>query len=99
MQYYGLDVDVKDYVKKFSPKLMDVINLWCKGSTFAEIIKLTNMFEGELVRNIKRCEEILKQIVDAIKSVGNSNLVKLMKNSLKLLCKGLCFTTSLYIND
>ena len=36
----------EDYVESFRPNLMDVVHSWCKGSTFAHICQMTDVFEG-----------------------------------------------------
>jgi len=40
----GLNED--DYVELFRPHLMDVVHSWCKGSSFAQICQMTDVFEG-----------------------------------------------------
>lgn len=37
-----LDIDEEEYVQKFVPAMMDVVNAWCKGHTFAQICKVSN---------------------------------------------------------
>ena len=36
-----------EYVEKFKPFLMDVVFDWCNGSSFLEICKKTDIFEGK----------------------------------------------------
>ncbi len=42
-----MDVDAEDYVEKFKPSLMDVVYAWCNGASFAQICKMTDVFEGK----------------------------------------------------
>ena len=42
-----LDVDEETYLNAFRPHLMDVVYTWANGSTFAQICKMTDVFEGE----------------------------------------------------
>ena len=42
-----LEVDEDTYVDSFKPFLMDVVNSWCNGSSFAQICQMTDVFEGE----------------------------------------------------
>ncbi len=44
-----IEVDVDEYVSKFKPFMMDVVFAWCKGATFSDICKMTDLFEGELI--------------------------------------------------
>jgi len=39
-----------EYVEQFKPNLMDVVHSWCKGSTFAHICQMTDIFEGIFFR-------------------------------------------------
>jgi ATP-dependent RNA helicase DOB1 len=41
-----LEIDEDKYVEQFKPYLMDVTLAWCKGATFAQICKMTDIFEG-----------------------------------------------------
>uniref|UniRef100_A0ACD6AHF9 Uncharacterized protein n=1 Tax=Avena sativa TaxID=4498 RepID=A0ACD6AHF9_AVESA len=46
-----LDVNVEEYVESTcKPYLMDVIYCWSKGSTFGEVIEMTDIFEGSIIR-------------------------------------------------
>jgi ATP-dependent RNA helicase DOB1 len=41
-----LPMEVEEYVEKFKPHIMDIVYAWCKGAKFADICKMTNIFEG-----------------------------------------------------
>ena len=41
-----LEMDEDNYVDSFKPHMMDVVHAWCKGATFLEICKMTDVFEG-----------------------------------------------------
>ena len=42
-----MDIDIDEYVDGFKPQMMDVVYAWCTGATFAEICKMTDIFEGK----------------------------------------------------
>ncbi|EEC11708.1 helicase, putative [Ixodes scapularis] len=42
-----LCVDEDRYIESFKPHLMDVIYSWSKGASFAQVCKMTDVFEGE----------------------------------------------------
>ena len=46
----SLDLDEDAYVEKFKPFMMDIVHEWCKGATFLNICKMTDMFEGSIIR-------------------------------------------------
>eukprot|EP00494_Astrolonche_serrata_P025162 UN25423 len=79
-------------METFQPHMMDVIHQWCLGKSFAEVVKLAKTFEGEVIRNTRRCEDILRQMMDAVKAIGNSELITKLKESLNLLRRGLAFS-------
>lgn len=41
-----LDLDEDNYVERFKPFMMDVVYAWCKGASFLQICKMTDIFEG-----------------------------------------------------
>ena len=59
------DVDPDDYDEEkllefLNPSMFKVIEMWYDGSTFLDITKKSNMFEGQIIRNIKRLYELLR---------------------------------------
>uniref|UniRef100_A0A8C8K827 Exosome RNA helicase MTR4 n=1 Tax=Oncorhynchus tshawytscha TaxID=74940 RepID=A0A8C8K827_ONCTS len=69
-----LEVDEETYLDKFRPHLMDVVYTWANGSTFAQICKMTDVFEGSIIRCMRRLEELLRQMCQAAKAIGNTEL-------------------------
>ena len=41
-----LEVDEDTYLNQFKPHLMDVVYTWANGASFAQICKMTDVFEG-----------------------------------------------------
>lgn len=41
-----LDIDEDAYVEKFKPFMMDIVFEWCKGASFLQLCKMTDIFEG-----------------------------------------------------
>ncbi|XP_057250043.1 DExH-box ATP-dependent RNA helicase DExH10-like [Beta vulgaris subsp. vulgaris] len=59
----GLDVNVEEYVESTArPYLMDVIYCWSKGANFSEVIQMTDIFEGSIIRLARRLDEFLNQL-------------------------------------
>ena len=44
---------------------------WCSGANFAQICKMTEAYEGSLIRTLRRLNELLKQMAKASKTIGN----------------------------
>lgn len=91
----GLDEDA--YVEQFKPFMMDVVAAWCRGATFGEICKMTDIFEGSIIRCMRRLEELLRQMVQASKSIGNTELENKFSEGIKLIKRDIIFAASLYL--
>jgi len=92
-----LEIDVEEYVKKFKPDLMDVVYAWCQGATFAEICTMTDVFEGSIIRAMRRLEELLRQLVSAAKAIGNSELELKVAEGIIKIKRDIVFAASLYL--
>ena len=53
---------------------MDIMNEWVNGASFLKICSMTSIFEGNLIRYIRRLEELLRQMSCAAKAMGNTSL-------------------------
>ena len=42
-----IELDEEEYIGKFKPFMMDVVFEWCKGASFSQICKMTELFEGK----------------------------------------------------
>lgn len=92
-----LELQEDEYVEKFKPHLMDVVFSWCKGATFLEICKMTDIFEGSIIRSMRRLEELLRQMVQASKTIGNTELEAKFNDGIRLLKRDIVFAASLYL--
>jgi ATP-dependent RNA helicase DOB1 len=63
-----------DYVSSFKMNMVDITLAWCRGATFAEICKMSGLFEGNIIRCLRRLDELLKQLSNAAKAIGNTVL-------------------------
>lgn len=92
-----LTIDVDDYVARFQPQLMEVVYAWCKGAKFSEVCKMTEVFEGTIIRCLRRLEELLRQFAQAAKSVGNDLLEQKFTAGITMLKRDVVFAASLYL--
>jgi ATP-dependent RNA helicase DOB1 len=53
---------------------MDVMKEWVNGASFLKICSMTSIFEGNIIRYIRRLEELLRQMSCAAKAIGNTQL-------------------------
>eukprot|EP00191_Tetraselmis_sp_GSL018_P015096 CAMPEP_0177586164 /NCGR_PEP_ID=MMETSP0419_2-20121207/4917_1 /TAXON_ID=582737 /ORGANISM="Tetraselmis sp., Strain GSL018" /LENGTH=1007 /DNA_ID=CAMNT_0019076019 /DNA_START=41 /DNA_END=3065 /DNA_ORIENTATION=+ len=92
-----LEIDVEEYVASFRPDMIDVVAAWASGSTFREIMKLTDVFEGSLVRAIRRLHEVLIQFSEACYRVGEYDLQSKFEEASEKIKRDVVFAASLYL--
>jgi len=73
-----LDIGTEvDYLKQFQiGEIMNIVKLWMEGASFSTLMKATEMYEGSVIRILRRLEEMLRQMGSAAKSIGNEELEK-----------------------
>lgn len=54
-------------------------------------------FLGSIIRCMRRLEELLRQMVQAAKNIGNTELENKFAESIKLLKRDIVFAASLYL--
>lgn len=94
----GLKVNIEELVEeKFKPHAMRVVYYWMKGRNFSEVCQLSDLFEGSVIRCFRRLEELLRQLITAVKAIGNAELSEKFETGSQKLKRGIAFHTSLYI--
>ena len=58
---------------------------------------LKNIFLGSIIRSMRRLEELLRQMAQASKNMGNAELEAKFSECIKLLKRDIVFATSLYL--
>lgn len=92
-----LELDEETYVGQFKPFLMDVAHAWCEGATFLKVCSMTDIFEGSIIRCMRRLEEILRQLVQASRNIGNTLLEDKFTEAIKTVKRDIIFAASLYL--
>lgn len=111
-----LEMEEDEYVEQFKPYMMDIVAAWCKGCSFGDVCKMTDLFEGfsllynkslcksiiwnyagSIIRCMRRLEELLRQMVQAAKSIGNTELENKFSEGIKLIKRDIIFAASLYL--
>ncbi|KAH3850420.1 hypothetical protein DPMN_092831 [Dreissena polymorpha] len=92
-----LEIDEENYVGSFKAQMMDVVHAWCNGCSFLEICKMTDIFEGSIIRCMRRLEETLRQMVQAAKAIGNTELENKFNEAIRLMKRDIVFAASLYL--
>ncbi|KAJ3481767.1 hypothetical protein NLG97_g7737 [Lecanicillium saksenae] len=92
-----LDVNEEEYVASLKWQLMETVFAWAQGRPFSEICKMTNVYEGSLIRLFRRLEELLRQMAQAAKVMGNDDLTKKFDESLQKIRRDIVAAQSLYL--
>ncbi|XP_050401824.2 exosome RNA helicase MTR4 [Patella vulgata] len=92
-----LEIDEEVYVDGFKPHMMDVVFAWCNGVSFGQVCKMTDCFEGSIIRCMRRLEETLRQLCQAAKAIGNTELENKFAEGIHKLKRDIVFAASLYL--
>lgn len=92
-----VQIDVEAYVNSFRPDVMEAVYAWAKGAKFYEIMQITEVFEGSLIRAIRRLEEVLQQLVLASRSIGEVQLELKFQEAITRIKRDIVFAASLYL--
>lgn len=92
-----VQIDVEGFVNSFRPDIMEAVYAWAKGSKFYEIMEITPVFEGSLIRAIRRLEEVLQQLILAAKSIGETELEAKFEEAVSKIKRDIVFAASLYL--
>ncbi|CUG86853.1 DEAD/DEAH box RNA helicase, putative [Bodo saltans] len=84
---------------KVMPSLMEVTYQWAKGAKFIDVIGLTSAYEGDIVRMMRRLEEMLRQLAGAARSpaIGSLELHDKFLKGIELIKRDIVFASSLYL--
>lgn len=92
-----VQIDVDSFVSSFRPDVMEAVYAWAKGSKFYEIMEISQVFEGSLIRAIRRLEEVLQQLIQAAKSIGETELEVKFEEAVTKIKRDIVFAASLYL--
>ncbi|CAA0833585.1 RNA helicase- ATP-dependent- SK12/DOB1 protein [Striga hermonthica] len=92
-----VQIDVENFVSSFRPDVMEAVYAWARGSKFYEIMEMTPVFEGSLIRAIRRLEEVLQQLIQAAKSIGETDLETKFEDAVTKIKRDIVFAASLYL--
>ena len=93
-----IPLDKEEYVQKFKPDLMELTQMWCEGCNFKELCdEARDVYEGTIVRAFRRLDELIAELIDSAKFIGNNDLKTKFEEAQKGLKRGIVFTASLYL--
>lgn len=76
--------------------LMQVVYEWARGMHFQDIMQLTDVGEGTIVRCITRLDETFREVRDASRVIGDMDLWEKMATCQQLIRRDIVFAASLY---
>lgn len=92
-----IPIDVEEYVDKLKPQMMDIVMSWLEGYKFVDMMENCDLYEGSIVRVIRRLDELVRELAGAAKTIGNVELEKKLSEGRERLKRGIIFAASLYL--
>eukprot|EP00878_Enallax_costatus_P040835 GHUV01047224.1.p2 GENE.GHUV01047224.1~~GHUV01047224.1.p2 ORF type:complete len:128 (+),score=48.65 GHUV01047224.1:200-583(+) len=93
-----LGVNVDEFVDRFRPELMEASAAWARGARFADVLNVTpDVFEGSLVRAVRRTEELMRQVAGSLRGVGDIDLAGKFDDASAKIKRDIIFAASLYL--
>jgi ATP-dependent RNA helicase DOB1 len=85
--------------EKVLPSLMEATYRWAKGAKFVDVMGSTDAYEGDVVRMMRRLEELLRQMAGAARSpaVGSMELHDRFMAGIQMIKRDIIFASSLYL--
>ena len=92
-----IETDEAEYISRFDSGLMNVTFAWCNGSSFDEVTGMVDLFEGSIIRVIRRISELLDELKSAAVAIGSDELYAKFGEGAALIRRDIVFAASLYI--
>ncbi|CAJ0931950.1 unnamed protein product, partial [Mesorhabditis belari] len=92
-----IEVDEDLYVDSFKPGLMEVVHEWALGKSFKDVVEKTDVFEGSIIRCLRRLEEATREVTAAAQNMGNLELAEKFALARSLIKRDIVFAASLYL--
>ncbi|GKY96387.1 hypothetical protein MPSEU_000598300 [Mayamaea pseudoterrestris] len=95
----GLKVDPGEYCDaSMNFGLVHVIYEWALGVEFKQICALTDIKEGLIVRAITRLDELLREVRNCARVIGNPTLYRKVESASVAIKRDIVFASSLYVS-
>ena len=88
------------YIESFNDIYMMPIYKWISGAKFSDLMKeFYKLYEGSLIRIIRRIEEFTKNFETSVEHIGDYNLKKKLGEMQEKIKRDLPFASSLYLES
>lgn len=93
-QYYQLST-----LQPLNFGLVEIVYEWAQAKSFTEIMKMTSIQEGIIVRCIQQLSETLQDVKNAAVTIGDPVLKEKMEQASTAIKRDIVFAASLYTRD
>ncbi|KAJ8611732.1 hypothetical protein CTAYLR_009189 [Chrysophaeum taylorii] len=93
----NIDLEESDYLDSFNPDMMPLVFEWAHGAHFIDLTKLTDAYEGTVIRVIRRLDELLRQLASACHAIGNFEIKAKFDAASQAIKRDIVFAASLYL--
>ncbi|XP_050296280.1 helicase SKI2W [Anthonomus grandis grandis] len=94
-----LGIQTEEFMNDLNFGLVHVVYRWANAEPFVEIMKLTDIQEGIIVRCIQQLNETIMDVRDAAKIIGNPALQTKMEAASNAIKRDIVFAESLYMQE
>ncbi len=77
--------------------MQEICYAWAKGAKFSELMRGTKVFEGSIIRALRRMEELLRQLGAGAAAVGEASLAQKFNDAAQLMKRDIVFAASLFL--
>lgn len=74
-----------------------MVHSWAEGSSFSEILEITEEQEGIIVRCIQRLDEVLRAVKASCKLIGYPDICEKIEIANQSINRDIVFAASLYV--
>eukprot|EP00803_Ostreobium_quekettii_P000360 evm.model.scf_2577.3 EVM.evm.TU.scf_2577.3 scf_2577:12172-20282(+) len=92
-----LPINEGEFLGRFRPDLMEATLAWSNGAKFSDALKLVEVYEGSLVRAIRRLDQLLREVEGAVQLMGDKQLAETVAAAASSLERDIIFAASLYL--
>ena len=91
------DMTVQEFIDQYNPGLMEIVYEWVRGKAY-EICKINRrIYEGTIIRCMRRLEELITELQKATAVVGDDVLKGKFEQCSSKIKRDIIFAASLYL--
>ncbi|XP_060530075.1 superkiller complex protein 2 isoform X2 [Cylas formicarius] len=94
-----LDIHTEEFQGDLNFGLVHIVHRWANAEPFVDIMKLTEIQEGIIVRCIQQLNETIMDVRDAARIIGDPELQSKMEEASTCIKRDIVFADSLYTHD